>query len=166
MIKKKLKYVLPVILALFLVNVSFGQKKKEIKKYGVRAIVVTETHGSKTVNDSKTTYDGNGEVIEEVNYDKEGTIKSTVKYKNNKDGDVVEEAEYDEKGALKEKRQYKYNGLGEKVEELVTDKDNKVLKKSVYTYDSKGFKSEKKTYDANNNLVSTKKYTYVTKKVE
>jgi hypothetical protein len=166
MINNKLKYILPLALVLFLVNFSVAQKKKELKKYGIRNITVTETHGSKTVNDSKTTYDSNGEVIEEINYDKEGAVKTTVKYKNNKDGDVIEESEYDDKNALKEKRQYKYNGLGEKVEELVTDKDNKVIKKSVYTYDSKGFKTEKKTYDANNNLISSKKYTYVSKKVD
>jgi hypothetical protein len=145
---------------------AFSQKKKELKKYGVKAIIVTEAHGAKTVNDSKTIYDANGEVIEEVNYDKDGNIKSTIKYKNNKDGDVIEESEYDEKNNLKEKKQYKYNGLGEKIEELLLDKDNKVVKKSVYSYDSKGFKTEKKTYDAGNNLISTKKYTYITKKVE
>jgi hypothetical protein len=162
----KSKYL--IFLSVFILTAvsAFSQKKKDLKKYGVRAIVVTEAHGTKTVNDSKTLYDANGEVLEEVNYDKEGNVKSTVKYKNNKDGDVIEESEFDEKNILKEKRQYKYNGLGEKIEELVLDKDNKVVKKSVYSYDSKGFKTEKKTFDANNNLVSTKKYTYITKKVE
>lgn len=147
-------------LLILITLISFAQKKKEVKKHGIKGVVITETHGGKTITDSKTTFDANGEVTEEVNYDKEGILKSTKKYKYNKSGDVVEELEYDEKNQLKEKRQVKYNALGEKAEELFTDKDNKVIKKVIFSYDNRGLKSEKKTYDAANNLVSTKKYTY------
>lgn len=157
-----------VLCVVFFLSVAIvaAQKKKEIKKYGIRSVTTTDTRSGKTVNDSKVTYDGSGEVIEEVNYDKEGVLKSTLKYKYNKDGDALEESEYDEKGILKEKKTYKYNAMGEKVEELVTDKDNKVLKKVIHIYDSKGLKIEKKTYDGNNVLLSSKKISYGYKKGE
>ncbi len=138
----------------------FSQKKKEIKKAGIKSISITETHSNKTITDSKIFYDSNGNILEEINYDKEGALKSITKYKYNSSGDIIEETEHDDKNILKEKRLTKYNNLGEKVEELILDKENKQLKKNIITYDSKGFKTERKTYDANNVLVSTKKYSY------
>ena len=150
-------------LLLLLSTLCFSQKKKEIKKAGIKSISVTETHGNKTITDSKIFYDSNGNILEEINYDKEGALKSTTKFKYNSSGDIIEETEYDDKNTLKEKRLTKYNNLGEKVEELILDKDNKQLKKNIITYDSKGFKTERKTYDANNVLVSTKKYNYTFK---
>jgi hypothetical protein len=149
-----------VCVMIFLSTFCFSQKKKEIKKAGIKSISITETHGNKTITDSKLFYDSNGNILEEINHDKEGALKSITKYKYNSSGDIIEETEYDEKNILKEKRLTKYNNLGEKIEELILDKDNKQLKKNIITYDSKGFKTERKTYDANNVLVSTKKYSY------
>jgi hypothetical protein len=140
-----------------------AQKKKDIKKAGIKTITTTETQGTKTFNDSKVIYDAGGNIIEEVNYDKEGNLKSTKKFKYNKDGDPIEETEYDEKNALKETRLTKYNALGEKIEEQYLDKDKKQLKKYIYTFSAKGFKTERKHYDANNVLISTKKYIYAYK---
>src|ERR1700741_499661 len=86
-----------------------AQKKKEVKKFGIRSVTVTETEAGKTITDTKTSFDSNGEVSEEVNYDKSGALKSTTQYKYNKNGDPVEETEYDDKKQLKEKRIIKYN---------------------------------------------------------
>ena len=91
------------ILVLVILSLAgFSQKKKEIKKNRIKSIVVTDTENGKTINDSKTIYNTNGEVIEEVNYDKTGQVKSILKYKYNSEGDVLEEAEYDPKNQLKE----------------------------------------------------------------
>jgi len=139
---------------------AFAQKKKDIKKAGIKTITTTEVHGTKTFNDSKETYDANGNKTEEVNYDKEGNLKGTKKTKYNKDGDPVEETEYDEKNNVKEIVYTKYNSLGEKTEEMYVDRDKKQFKKYVYSYDAKGFKTERKCYDGSNVLISTKKYTY------
>ncbi len=137
-----------------------AQKKKDIKKAGIKTITTTETQGTKSFNDSKVTYDAAGNIIEEINYDKEGNLKSTKKFKYNKDGDPIEETEYDEKNTLKEIKLTKYNALGEKTEEQYLDKDKKQFKKYIYTFSAKGFKTERKHYDANNVLISTKKYAY------
>lgn len=149
-----------IIATLLLTGICFGQKRKDIKKAGIRTITTTEVHGAKTLNDSKETYDANGNKIEEINYDKEGTLKGTKKTKYNKDGDVIEETEYDDKNNIKETVYTKYNALGEKTEEQYVDKDKKQFKKYVYSYDAKGFKTERKHYDGNNALISTKKYVY------
>ena len=149
-----------IVVSFFLCFSTYSQKKKEVKKYRIKSVTVTETENGKTVNDSKTFFDANGEVIEEINYNnKDGALKLQHKYKVNSAGDITEETEFDNNG-LKEKRIYKYNNLGEKTEELVYDKSDKLLKRHVYTYDSKGLKTERKTFDSSNNLISVKKYIY------
>lgn len=142
---------------------SFSQSKKDIKKNKIATIVVTETANGKTIDDSKVSYDVNGEIIEKSEYLKDGTLKKTVKYKLNNLGDVVEENEYDEKNTLKEQTIISYNALGDKKEELVYDGNKKLLKKHVYIYNSKGLKTERKTFDSSGKLVGTKKYTYTFK---
>ena len=66
-----------------LTTLSYSQKKKEVKKYHIKSVTSTDTENGKTVTDSKTVFGTNGEPIEEVNYDKTGLIKSTIKYKYN-----------------------------------------------------------------------------------
>lgn len=142
---------------------SFAQKKKTIKKYNIRSIVSTEQQNGKIVNDNKSFYNANGQLIEEINYDKDGKFKSDTKYKYNSDGDVIEESEYSEAKVLIEKRVIKYDVLGEKTEELVQNKDGKQIRRITYSYNAKGLKTEKKTFDANNTLISTKKIVYTYK---
>lgn len=154
----------------------FSQKKKEIKKHGIKAITVTEikiNNGNesateeavtaKAIMDEKNVYDKEGRLTEHYKYGKDGSMRGVVRYKYNADDDVIEEAEYDERNILKEKQTVKYNKLGEKTEELFTDKEGKQVKRHVYSYDVSGLKTERKTYDAANMLVMTKKYTYAYK---
>jgi len=148
---------------LFLCLCFFGvpaQKKKEIKKYGIRTVTSTKTLGAKTIKDEKLSYDKNGQLTEEIKYGEEGEVVSVTRYRYNAEGDVVEEAEYDGKNSLVEKKTIKYNVLLQKSEELVTGKDGNQIKKITYSYDAKGLRAEKKTYDANNVLVTTKKIVY------
>lgn len=151
---------LAVVLLLFVLSTGFAQKKKEIKKYGIRLITVNETTQGKTIPDSKSGFDSNGNLVEEVKYNKEGALKSTVRYKYNKSGDVIEESEYDEKNNLKEKRMTKYDALGQKTEELTINAAGVQIKKEVFVYDSRGLKIEKRIYDSTNNLITTKKTFY------
>jgi YD repeat-containing protein len=153
-----LKNLILILLALSTIN-SFAQKKKEIKAMGIKTITTTEIRGDKTINDNIATYNKNGQIQEEINYDKEGNLKTTTKYKYNASGDVTEEFEYDNKNVLKEKRQISYNKKI-KTEELITDKNDKIIKKYVYSYNNNGLKKERQTYDSVNTLISTKKYTY------
>jgi len=142
---------------------SFAQKKKDIKKYGIKSVTSTQTQGTKTIKDSQLTYNSNGQLVMEIKYDEEGALLSTTKYKYNFEDEVIDETEYDEKNILKEKRTMKYNTLSQKTEELVTDKEGKQIKKFMYTYDAKGLRTEKKIYDAKNTLMITKKIVYAYK---
>lgn len=137
-----------------------AQKKKDIRRYGVKTISSTKTIGTKTVKDEKLTYDSNGLLIEQVVYDEEGVFVRTTRFKYNLDEEVTEEADYDAVNALVEKRSMRYNYLSQKTEERVTDRLGKQIRRITYAYDGKGLRKEKKTYDANNVLVITKKISY------
>lgn len=137
-----------------------AQKRKELKKYHVKTITETRTEEGKTIVEEKNVIDKNGNLIEKINYNKEGLVKSTFKYAYNASDDVVMEEEFGSDGKLKERKVYIYNGLGEKMEEHIFGSDLKLQKKHVYVYDAKGFKIERKTIDANGQLKATKKYVY------
>ncbi len=66
------------LLVLFSLS-AFSQSKKEIKKYKLKSttVTVTDATSSKTQKESFEKYDGNGNVIEEEEYSKEGAyVKS------------------------------------------------------------------------------------------
>lgn len=156
------KVLIPILLICMSTSL-IAQSKKDIKKNKIASVTVSEITAGKTISDSKTIYDSNGEVIEKSEYTKEGALKKTMKYKLNNLGDVVEEEEYDEKNSLKEKTLIKYNALGDKKEEMVYDGSNKLIKKHMYVYDAKGLKTERKTFDPSGKLISTKKFVYAFK---
>lgn len=147
-------------LAFLLSCSSIAQKKKELKKYKIRCITVTETEGGKTQNDSKEFYNASGEIVSEMNYDKQGNLKTMIQYKYINDKDLSEETRYDEHNSIVEKKTYKYNSMGEKTEEVTKDKNEQLIKRVEYAYNEKGLKSEKRTYDGSGKLVSVKKYNY------
>lgn len=157
--KIPLKYVIVFLLSLAVLS-SGAQKKKEIKKYGIKTITSTKTQGTKILKDEKLTYNSSGLLIEEIKYDDQGNQAFITRYKYNIDEDVTEENLYDSKNVLTEKRVMKYNILSQKMEERVSDKAGKQIKRFTYVYDSKGLRTEKKTYDAANVLVTTKKIVY------
>src|SRR6267154_2186888 len=83
--------------------VTSAQSKKEIKKFKIKSVTVSSTDvnsegNEKTRNDSYQKFDSNGEVIEDVEYNKDGTFKKKETKKFNKNSDPVEEIIYDEKG--------------------------------------------------------------------
>ena len=171
---------------------SFGQSKKEIRKFKIRSTTstITETVNGKDVTrtDSYEKYDADGNVIEEVSYNKDGGVEKKVTRKYNKAGDVTEESKFNGKGEpqsrtvtvyndsgnktseqtfdgtgkMTEWYKFGYNDLQEKIFELSLDEKGKPIKKSLYIYDKNGLRTEKKTYNAKEELVSVKKYTYKT----
>ena len=141
----------------------FSQGKKDIKTYKIKATSenVTATEGGKDISfrDSYTAFDKNGNTLEDIQYNKDGTVKKkiTTKYDSNKN--KTEEVEYDGTGVIK-KHLYSYNSKGDKTLEVTYDGSGKLIKKEVYLYNNKGLKVEKKIYDANNTLLETHKFTY------
>src|SRR3954471_308650 len=90
-----------------------AQSKKEIKKNKVKMLKESHTsveNGKESTFDvSMEKYDDNGNVIEEVDYDKEGKIKSHNTSTYDKNGDKIEEQVLTEDGKLKKKKTFKYN---------------------------------------------------------
>jgi hypothetical protein len=81
----------------------FSQSKKEIKKYKIKASLITSTENGKTLNESKIIYDSNGNPVEKTNYAKDGSVKTINKIKYNDNGDDIEDNEYDASNKLIEK---------------------------------------------------------------
>ena len=175
-------------------NLCIAQGKKDIKKNKIKSITelitVTDNNKTNSYKEQYTAFNKNGEIIEEIEFNKDGSIKkkATVKYdsndnkteetffipadlkqkknckiiyKYNANNDKMEENEFDSNtGKLIRKQVCSYNGKGERVTEETYDANNKLVKKNIYSYDSRGLKIEKKTFNKNNILESTKKYIY------
>lgn len=158
-----MKYLLMIVLPLLGIE-SFAQSKKDIRKNNIKGLteVVTEYENGKEIthNDVAKKFDKQGEVIQEVNYDRNGALKEKIVTKNNKDGDKIEEIFYDANGKQSKRFTYKYDSFGEKTEEIQYDAKNVLLTKSVYSNNNKGLKAERKTYDAKGKLIQLKKYVY------
>lgn len=150
------------ILFLIVSITAFAQSKKDIRKNNVKTLTETITNYENgketTLNDVFRRFDKNGEVIEEINYDKNGKMKSKTitKYK---DEDKTEETIFDANGKQLSREVYKYNVDGEKVEELHYDAKNELESRSLYTL-KRGLKLERKTYDEKGKLIQVKKYNY------
>lgn len=125
-----------------------AQSKKDIRKNGVKGIteVVVEYENGKEVshNDVSKKFDKEGEVILEVNYDKNGALKDKTATKFNRDGDKIEEATFDATGKQINRFVYRYNADGEKSEEIKYDAKNVLISRSVYVINAKGLRTEKK----------------------
>ena len=143
---------------------SFAQSKKDIRKNnikGITEVVIEYENGKETThNDVAKRFDKEGEVIQEINYDKNGVLKEKIVTKNNRDGDKIEEVFYDATGKQSKRFTYKYDSFGEKTEEIQYDAKNILLTKSIYSNNNKGLKAERKTYDAKGKLIQIKKYVY------
>lgn len=179
-----------VLIVPVLCGTAFSQSKKDIKKNKIKSVKVTNTvikdGKDQTLNESFQRFDASAEVIEEINYDDDGGIKSHFTYTLNKNGDKTEEISYQADGKIKKKKTIKYDANGDKIEEIHTDANGTFIDKDVFTYnangdrtteitldsknsvihkvillyDNKGMKVSRKSYDAKGNLESEKKYVY------
>src|SRR5437868_1908222 len=132
-----------------------AQSKKDLKKNKVKSFhqVHTSIENNKetTVDALVQKLDGNGNVLEEINYDKEGKIKSHFTATYDKNGDKSEEVVFDEDGKIKKKKAYKYNAKGDRTEESHMDASGKLTEKIIYSYNANGDKVAEVTMDASNN---------------
>ncbi len=147
------------ILASF--TVSFAQSKKDIKKHKIKTITetVTSFEGGKELirNDQFTRYDKNGQIIEQIDYDKNGKVKTKTITKYNNLEDKNEETIFDGNNKQVLREVYKYDADGEKSEEWHYDDKDELVSKSIYTVKN-GLKIERKMYDTKGKLIQIKKY--------
>lgn len=158
-----MKTLIAVCFVLFGASFGFSQSKKEVKENKIKSTTENVTaveNGKETAyKESYIAFDKNGNITEQTEYNKDGTVKSklTMKYDNFKN--KTEELEY-EGNILKQKRQFSYNNNGDKTVELTLDGSGKLLKKETYTYNKQGLRTEKKIYNSSNTLIETHTYSY------
>lgn len=149
---------------------AFSQKKKSIKKLNLKSVtesvISVEEGKSKTLKDSYTGFDKNGNVLSEIKYNADGSIRKKTMNKYDEEGNKTEEAEYNGSGKLISKIVNTYNAKGDKSTEMEYDVNNVLLKKSLFSYDSRELKTEKKIYNGSNVLIKTHKYSYEINKDE
>jgi hypothetical protein len=132
-LKSKLTLVLT---ALFLFNVISvaGQQKPVQPK--VKTIIVYEEKFDKLVSkklkESETTYDANGNILEDIQY-KDGKIDKHFKYVYDANNNKIKETELDPSGNIGEYSEYKYNN-NLRTEKTVYDPQGKVKSKKQYVY--------------------------------
>lgn len=164
------------IFSFFIIYVTgtccFAQGKKEIVKNKIKSITenVTLNENGKqvTYKESYIFYNNSGKVLEETNFNKDGSIrkKATYKYdtKKNKTEETIfnkKEAEDNQKDVVVNKKTtFKYNANDDKTEEVEYDGNNKVIKKTAYTYNSMGEKITETYYDGEEKIKKKINYTY------
>ncbi|MDP1743992.1 MAG: hypothetical protein Q8L90_00355, partial [Bacteroidota bacterium] len=108
---------------------GLAQSKKTIKKFKIKSSTVTvfdvADGKEKSRTDSYQKYDNSGLVVEDVEYNKDGSFKKKELRKFNKNEDPIEEIVYDEKGNFKKKTITEYNVNKDKTAESVFDAKDK-----------------------------------------
>jgi hypothetical protein len=152
------------ILCFLLTNILFAQSKKEVINHRIKSVteIITDYSEGKEVErvDVQKKFDKNGNVLEEINFDKKGNLRTKKVSKYNRDEDKVEETVFDATGKQVSREEYKYDVNGEKVEEWRFDDANLLESKTIYIINHKGIKTERKTFDSSGKLIQTKRFEY------
>jgi hypothetical protein len=102
----------------------------------VKTVVVYEEKFDKIVSkklkESETTYDVNGNILEDIQY-KEGKVDKHFKYQYDANNNKIKETEYDPSGKIAEYSEYKYD-KNLRVEKTVYDPQGKITLKKAYIY--------------------------------
>lgn len=125
-----------VLLFISFVNNSYGQSKNTIRENNIQTLTVYETRSDKDgkeIIESVITYDTDGNVIEEKEFNNEGRFKKHVKYVYDQNSNKIKEMEYNEKGEVIESVEYKYDGKL-KTERIVYDEKGKIINRKKYEY--------------------------------
>jgi len=150
-------------------SLSIAQSKKEIKKYKIKSITETisimEKGKSIVYKDHYILFDKNGEIVEEIEYNRDGSVKKKqlVKYDNN--DNKIEETSFHQgtknpgDGKTNLKIIYKYNANNDKTEEHEYD-SGKLVKRKIYSYNNKGERTLEEVYSAEGKLLRKAAFSY------
>ncbi|HMT29840.1 MAG TPA: hypothetical protein PKD91_11220, partial [Bacteroidia bacterium] len=145
MLKQHIKF--GIVLVAFFVSFShsgYAQSKKDLKKFKIKSTteVVTDFQNGKETSHTERIekYDSDGNLIEESEFNKDGSFKKKETRKFNKAGEVVEEIKFNAAGAIITKEVTSYNENNDKVNEQTVDGSGKILEWNKYGYDSLGEK--------------------------
>jgi len=142
-----------ILLSLLMLNRAYPQQSKEEKeskatraKCKVKSATVYQSdyqnlYGKVTLGQSykvtKSSYDKSGELIEEIAYNKRGTVESWISYKNDKKGNAEEVTHRgsDGKPTLTKFCVNKYDSIGRLDQTLVYENDSTMLWRSDFFYE-------------------------------
>jgi hypothetical protein len=112
----------------------YSQEKTKDQK--VKHVTVTEEkHDGRAVTtnkESETTYDINGNIIEQILY-KGGEVDTHFRYEYDAGNNKIKETEFTKKGAVDKISEYKIQN-GQRVEKTVYDSNKNLLLKKTYQY--------------------------------
>ncbi len=147
---------------------GFSQSKKEVKKNKIKSIseFISVMENGKPVSYqlSYIVFDKNGNTIENIEYNKDGSLKKKETCKYDSDNNKMEETCYSKKESKEPKSNsenkventktvYKYNANKDRIEDCEYDgTSGKLIRKQVYSYDKKGNKCLEETYNDENKL--------------
>jgi hypothetical protein len=170
----KIQFIYTLALVFSIVSGSFGQGKKDVKKYKIKSITefVSSVENGKEANYKAyyIAFNKDGEVLEETEFSSNGAVKkkSTTKFDGNEN--KTEETFYQKKNGKTEpeaattinlKTVYRYNAHNDKTEaEEIDLNTGKTLKKHIYKYNNQGERNIEETYDADNKLTKKELFTY------
>ena len=163
------KIILAILSVLRLVSCKQSEKKNDLTEENLKGKVksIKETlyeavdkfgqiEKGNWFNNYFTIYDKKGNIIEENDYDSDGSLNSKTTYKYDEKGNKIEENDYDSDGRLDSKTTYKYDEKGNIIEENHYDSDGRLDSKTTYKYDEKGNTIEKNYYSYSDGRLDSK----------
>ncbi|MDP1745139.1 MAG: hypothetical protein Q8L90_06160 [Bacteroidota bacterium] len=173
----KLKIISALILISPCVNYSFAQGKKDIKKTKMKSmtefVTITENGKENTYKAYYVAFNKNSEIVEETEYNNNGSIKKGETTKYDLNNNKIEETHFEQKEKKNPKNNsepieniniktiYKYNAHNDKTEESELDITKaKQRKKHLYSYNNKGEKDQEETYNAENKMIKKETFIY------
>ena len=105
-------------------------------------------------------YDSNGNLIEDNDLNKDGSLNSKKVYRYDSNGNLIEDNDLNKDGSLNSKKVYRYDSNGNLIEEFGRYPDGKFSHKLTYKYDSKGNKIEYCNFNSDGSFSQKITYKY------
>ncbi|OWY21362.1 hypothetical protein C7N43_21525 [Sphingobacteriales bacterium UPWRP_1] len=143
-----------------------AQSQNDVRERHITSVDVTATDYKKSgqVKRSFTRYNRKGNVIEQVEYDKDGTtIENWTRYRYNRRGRIISEAQLSPSGDTLQIIHTRYNRFRHPVETVTTNAAGQILEKEIPMYDNFHRKTEELTLSGNGTVLKRVTYQYDTK---
>ena len=125
-----------VIMLVMLTYSVSAQKKNTVRDNNIKSVTEYKQEIDKkgaNLKESYTLYDNEGNVLEQIDYDATGKIKSHLKFQYDSNNNKIKEIEISPEGKVMKTTEYKYNG-NMKTEKNIYDAAGKLKTKRTYQY--------------------------------
>ncbi len=127
-----------IMVGLLILTISVSaQKKNTVKENNIRSVTEykqdTEKKGA-NIKESYTLFDADGNVLEQIDYDATGKIKSHIKFQFDSENNKTKEIDLSPEGKVLKTTEYKYSG-DIRTEKNIYDAAGKLKTKRTYKYE-------------------------------